>query len=548
MKRSLNIGSLLLVFVLCGSLGCRSWCERWADEGRVKPEHQSGILKPVLITKAGSAAGVKPVAVRLPAEIPVVRATAAVGGTNGPYVVSRIYPCAECAVIRLDKTMPEELEPNKPFDYFIKFTNLTDMVLTGVLITEDLSDNYKFTSSNPVARRQANRLVWEVDLLEPRATKQITVSGMATEGTEGGYLKHCTTVITQVIPACASVKVIQPRLELARISPTEAVICDTIPVKFAIFNSGTTTVQNVRIVDTLPDGLQTSDGKNEIVFDVGTLTPGQSRQYSAELRAAKAGKYVCQAAATSPAGPRAETPATTITVGQPVLAVTQSGPERHYLGRPLTYEITVTNKGDGAARNTVVENTFPPTAISIKATSGAKLSDSKVLWQLGTVAPGASRTVRVSYMPTGAGTLVSNTNATAYCTDAATASVQTAVSGIAGVLLEVGDVDDPVEVNGRTTYLITVTNQGSAPSTNIRISCTLEDSVQYVSSAGPTTGTLEGSTVKFAPLDSLAPRGKATWQVVVTAVKAGDIRFKATMITDQLTRPVEETEATHLYD
>ena len=185
---------------------------------------------------------------------------------------------------------------------------------------------------------------------------------------------------------------------------------------------------------------------------------------------------------------------------------------------------------------------------SIKATTGAKLSGSRLIWQLGTLAPGASRNVRVSYMPTRAAELASSISVTAYCADTVTASAKTLVSGIAGVLLEVGDIEDPVQVNGSTTYVITVTNQGSAVGTNIRITCALEENERYVSSSGPTVGTLEGNTVNFAPLASLAPRTKATWNVVVTAVKPGDIRFKVIMNTDQLTRPVEETEATHLYE
>ena len=36
--------------------------------------------------------------------------------------------------------------------------------------------------------------------------------------------------------------------------------------------------------------------------------------------------------------------------------------------------------------------------------------------------------------------------------------------------------------------------------------------------------------------------------VTVKAAKAGDIRFKVTMISDELTRPVEETEATNQYE
>jgi len=96
--------------------------------------------------------------------------------------------------------------------------------------------------------------------------------------------------------------------------------------------------------------------------------------------------------------------------------------------------------------------------------------------------------------------------------------------------------------------VIAVTNQGSAHGTNIRITCVLEDNVQYVSSAGTSPGSIQGNTVRFAPLGSLAPKSKATWRVMATAVKPGDVRVKVTMDTDQLTRPVEETEATHLYE
>ncbi|MEA3227398.1 MAG: hypothetical protein U9Q07_15715, partial [Planctomycetota bacterium] len=91
-------------------------------------------------------------------------------------------------------------------------------------------------------------------------------------------------------------------------------------------------------------------------------------------------------------------------------------------------------------------------------------------------------------------------------------------------------------------------NQGSAPATNIRITCILEDYVRYVSSAGATSGSIDGQTVRFLPLGTLAPKAEVAWRVVVEAVRAGDMRFKATMKMDELSRPVEETESTHLYD
>ena len=147
-----------------------------------------------------------------------------------------------------------------------------------------------------------------------------------------------------------------------------------------------------------------------------------------------------------------------------------------------------------------------------------------------------------------AGTVRNVAKATATCAEGVSASAQTSIEGIPAVLLEVIDLNDPIEVGGNETYVITATNQGSMADTNIAIVCTLEENETYVSSSGATTGRAEGNKVVFQPLASLAPKAQAQWKVVVKAVKAGDVRFKVTMNTDQLTRPVEETESTNLYE
>jgi len=53
--------------------------------------------------------------------------------------------------------------------------------------------------------------------------------------------------------------------------------------------------------------------------------------------------------------------------------------------------------------------------------------------------------------------------------------------------------------------------------------------------------------IEFAPLPTLGAGQKATWRLIVKAVKAGDIRFGVRMTTDETERPVEETESTHQY-
>ena len=318
-------------------------------------------------------------------------------------------------------------------------------------------------------------------------------------------------------------------------------------MKFVVTNSGSGAAQNVKIEDSLPAGLTTADGQNRLAFDAGTLLTGQSRQFSATLKASKTGKYVNKAVASSAGGLKAEAETSTV-VSQPVLTISKTGPENLYLGRSVAYEITITNKGDAPAKDLLIEDQLPAGVKFVSASNGGKALAGIVSWNLGTLAPGSSRKVSVAVMPDQAATLTNTVRAMATCAEGVTASVKTSVTGIPAVLLEVIDIEDPIEVGGNETYVITATNQGSAPDTNIKIVCTLEDNEQYVSSSGATQGTLEGNVVTFTPLRSLAPKAKATWRVTVKAVKAGDVRFTVVMTTDQLTRPVQETEATHLYE
>lgn len=228
-----------------------------------------------------------------------------------------------------------------------------------------------------------------------------------------------------------------------------------------------------------------------------------------------------------------------------MLAITKTGPKRMFIDRNVTYTVKVTNNGDWTAKKTMLEDTLPGGVKFVSASSGGKLNGNKVNWALGDLAAKGSKSVTV--MPNGAGNLTNTATAKAYCADPVRASVTTLVEGIPAVLLEVIDEEDPIEVGSEVVYRITVTNQGSAPGTNIKIVVKLEPQQQYVSSGGATRGSASGKTVTFAPLTSLAPKAKAEWTLRIKAVGAGDVRLGVQMNTDQLGRPVDETEATNFY-
>ena len=549
MKRLFAISNLMLVVLVLCLVGCKSSRRGSARrQGMAQAGEFGGMTEIMLKPAPAPVRAIAPVsdideliqgAQAAPDAVPV----AAVDSRQ--YILSRIYPCRTCGTVQMDKTMPKQVELNKTMTYSIKVTNLTSTTLNGVVVNEVLPESFELASASPTAKQDGKSLVWEIDSLGPKAAVEITVSGTASKMES---LKYCTSVTTPGAMACAKVDVIQPVLKLAKVAPQGVILCQPISVKYVLENTGTGAAQGIKIVDTLPEGIETADGKNELIIDAGTIAAGQVKEFAAELKALRVGKYVSKAAANSEGGMQAESEPATIVVDKPALSITVHGPEKQYVGRAVTYDITVTNESDAPAIETVVENVIPEGVKAMKAAAGARLSGRKIVWPLGTLPPRASKTIQVSFTPTREGVLSNSAHAVAYCADAVSATAKTTLKSIPAVLLEVIDVTDPVEVGTRTTYVIEVTNQGSAPSTNIEIVCNLEDNVRYVSSSGSTVGTIANGTLTFTPLRSLAPKAKATWRVVVTALREGDTRFKATMNADELTRPVEETEATRVYE
>jgi uncharacterized repeat protein (TIGR01451 family) len=460
---------------------------------------------------------------------------------------SMAYPTGDpkTSVLGVEKGFPREVRLNQPFDYEVRLTNLTNYEIQDVVLIDEPSGNLQITGLSPEGRAGANGgRSWAIGSLGPKESTTIRATGVASGA---GNVGSCTTV-SYTPQLCAAVPVVEPKLRLTKTGPAEALQCDEITYTFEVSNTGSGAVRNVRINDPLPAGLLTADGQRAVTIDAGTIEAGKSKSFTAKVRPERTGRFENRATATGEGGLTAESTMVATVVRQPVLQIAKRCPEQQFIGRPLNYEITVTNVGDGVARNVVIEDGIPSGAEFNMASDGGRATRGKVAWNLGTIQPKASKTVTLRLNPTGSGRYANTATARADCATPVSASCGTQVSGIPAILLEVVDVEDPIQVGDNETYVITVTNQGSAPGTNIRIVCTLEENQQYVSSSGATRGTARGRQVTFEPLASLAAKDKATFRVVARSVSTGDVRFKVTMTSDQLSRPVEETEATNLYE
>lgn len=448
------------------------------------------------------------------------------------------------AELEITKSAPSRGHIDTPFDYAIEIHNPSDVDAHDVVVTDELPEGLEYVSSSPQAQRDGRMLRWDVGTLGARASRSMSVR---VNPTRTGTFNNCAEVNAQRLSDrdCAETLVVAPEVTVEKTAPAEVLVCEPIAYTIVVRNTGDGDATGIRITDELPEGMETTDGRRSMIWNIGTLPAGEARRGEFQARVSDTGRYVNTAVVTGDGDLSIEDSAETV-VREPVLVVTKEGPQTRYVDRPLTYTITVTNNGDADARNLRIVDTLPSGTTFSEASHDGSYANGRVTWDMGTLEVGDSVEVTLTYEADEMGNYTNNVTATATCAEAS-AEASTEVIGIPAILLECVDVRDPIALNDTERYDITVTNQGSAVDTNIGMVCVIPDEMEFVSADGPTEETVDGQTVTFDALESLAPGERVRYSVETRALEVGDVRFHVSLTSNQLTSPVEETEATYIY-
>lgn len=448
------------------------------------------------------------------------------------------------SVLMIDAAMPDQTRVGEPTEFQIEVTNISELVLEDVRIIDDGGQAFRIETSEPASQLLDNgATMWPLGRMVPDETKALRITAVPRQP---GEAMMCLTAQYQPFQ-CLVTTVTAPELELIKTGPAQASICDPLVYTLSVRNTGIGPAEDVRVVENLPEGMRTEDGRRQITWEVGDLGAGETEEMEVRLLASSSGMYTNIATATSGDGLQTQVEVVT-QVTAPRLQLTKTGPSQDYIGVPLEYQIVVENVGDAPAEGVTVYERLASGLQFEAASLGGEVDGEAVRWELGSIAPGQRQVVTVAVRGTDAGMIRNTAVATAECAEDATATAITELRGIPALLLEVVDTEDPVRVGNNTSYVINVTNQGSEPATGVVISFSLEDEMDFVEGAGATAvASVAGDVVDFAPLPELAPGASAEWRVTVTSLQVGDVRFRAQMTADQLQRPVRETEATRLY-
>ncbi|HOX56220.1 MAG TPA: hypothetical protein P5205_04350 [Candidatus Paceibacterota bacterium] len=232
---------------------------------------------------------------------------------------------------------------------------------------------------------------------------------------------------------------------------------------------------------------------------------------------------------------------------KPELTLGCNAPGQAIVERRFDVCLTVTNLGTAVEPQTTLRLDIPADATVASATDQGVGTAGTVVWSIGALQPMTAKQVCATLVAGQSAQMAFAGSAEDSAGKVVRTRCETQVAGIPAILLETADLDDPIELGKEVVYEIKVTNQGTAPGTNLKVTCALPESEEFVSGTGPTPVQGQDRTVTMDTLPVIEPKAQAVWRVTVRALKPDDARFKVFISSDQFQQPIQKDEATQLY-
>jgi uncharacterized repeat protein (TIGR01451 family) len=447
--------------------------------------------------------------------------------------------------VSLEWIGPSTAKVGQSVTYQLVVKNISACRVYQVVVHERLPEGANVTATEPKAVTEDNMLRWDLGTMEPRQEKRLDLQ-MVPAGI--GSLA-CQAFVTFTGMSTARLEVHEPKLIVKTFAPKSVIAGDPATVTVTVSNPGDAVAEMVKVKAILSDGLEHAHGK-VVEFDLGNLAPNESRNVFVLCGAKSAGQQTCEAMATADPKLQAQETAN-VDVLAPKVNLAVTGPGMRYLDRHAVFTFKVTNPGTAAANQVILTNQVPVGFKVVSASAGGQhdFVARTVSWFLGDLAPESCKEVTLEMVAVNPGEHKNKAAVTASRGLRSEAEAMTRVEGLPALLMELVDLDDPLEVGAETSYEIRVTNTGTKTETNLQLTCTIPDKMEFRGAKGAAGCQFkqEGKQVIFEPLPRLAPRADAIYRVKVRGLAAGDLRFQAHMKADGLTVPVLKEESTKVY-
>jgi uncharacterized repeat protein (TIGR01451 family) len=481
----------------------------------------------------------------------------------------------QAPAITLEDQVPASVISGKELPCSFILRNNGGVASEYLTVRTPVVEGLQYLRSDPPALQQGKQLVWTLGKVESHGSRTVavvyeatqpgSVSGQATVVTSEG-LQDARPFNTQILPPT------RPNLVIEPVGPAEAYMFQSdgivkgtpLTTQVTVSNAGTDQATNVVLRVELDQDLQHESGVNPLEWSLGTLTPGTRRTVPVVLRPRHPGQSRCRITATGD-GKVSSQVDQMIMVREPAVALKVSGPSLRYVGRPVVWDLEVSNVGDLALPQVVLDDLLPAEVDFISASEGGRLQGREVIWTFSNLRPGDRKVVQLTttaLRPAPRAVNQATASAVLSAGDRQSAPGQLAFGGLlplAGPRVQAEAAvaiqglpafklaitgPGPMEIGERASYFIDVTNRGSLPGSKVQVIASVPAQMRILGARAAVTSKFDGQQVVFEGLDTLAPGQQVRYAIDVEATQAGDARFRAELTSSVLRQPVVKENST----
>ena len=307
--------------------------------------------------------------------------------------------------------------------------------------------------------------------------------------------------------------------------PSAIVLHEPLEVQIEVTNPNSVDVKEARLVLSLPSHLQFNSatpapvivGDKQIEFNLVNLPAGNSSQVIINVLPTDKQAISFETQLMIVNRERVE-----ITVQEPVLDVSVTGPERVIVGGVAEFLVTVSNQGDGPARALQIKPALN-SGWQIVETKDSELS-------IAALNPGEQHVFKVR-----ASSATEGTAKIEFVANAKAAATKTAATSIAAVKAEIEiQAFGPKNafVNHRNVFGIKVRNSGQADLSGVQLQLGIPVSTVVHTVSRQCTGQLQNNQLSWT-LESLRAGEETEIQWIASCEKAGNSNFEVTLVSKE---------------
>lgn len=458
---------------------------------------------------------------------------------------TRLLDGSQNPSMEIQKRAPNEVQVGIPATFTLLVRNVGNATAFDVHVVDSVPKGAKLVRTSPQAQPSGpNGLSWKLGEMAAGAEQTITIELVPeTEGEIGSVAS-----VNFAVQASVRTMSTQPKLVVKQLLEPLVLGGESVKIRIDVSNAGTGTARNVRLEEDVPQNMRHASGAKVLELSVGDLAPGESQKFDIELTAVSAGKVsnILRAVAENAAVNESATP---IEVVSPKLQIGVEGPKLRYLERQATYTASITNTGTAMATDIYLICHLPS---GLQFNSAENLGEyipnqHAVMWKLAELASGKTVATKFTLLPVEEGDFVLRMQADAQSIRAEAVEKPVRVEGQSELAFSIEDDNDPIETDGKTTYVIKIVNTGTRVDNDVLLQIDLPDGAIVEQVDAPVSYQTSQKAVQFAPIPQMKSKDQTTIRIAVRHSREGTHVLRAQLKSKLRPGAVIKEESTQVY-